>query len=191
VGVFELRNRLVDEYGSYVSSFVRIKDLRIDEEVRRRLGEGILWPDPLIQLNLSFEPGESVDGLVGADVLHEECGRVICRNGDRSQPDELLRLHRHQAEAIKSAQAGDNYVLVTGTGSGKCLSYIVPIVDHVLRRGPGLDTQAIVVYPMNALANSQHGELEKFLWDRRRDRDEPRKRSHRCLPEEKHKDGGE
>jgi ATP-dependent helicase YprA (DUF1998 family) len=178
VGVFELRNRLVDEYGSYVSSFVRIKDLRIDEEVRRRLGEGILWPDPLIQLNLSFEPGESVDGLVGADVLHEECGRVICRNGDRSQPDELLRLHRHQAEAIKSAQAGDN-------------SYIVPIVDHVLRRGPGLDAQAIVVYPMNALANSQHGELEKFLWDRRRDRDEPRKRSHRCLPEEKHKDGGE
>jgi len=54
-------------------------------------------------------------------------------------------------------------VLTTGTGSGKSLSYIVPIVDHVVRRGSGQGIQAIVVYPMNALANSQEKELEKFL----------------------------
>lgn len=36
-------------------------------------------------------------------------------------------------------------------------------MDHVLRRGPGKGIQAIVVYPMNALANSQYGELGKFL----------------------------
>src|SRR6185437_12487650 len=56
-----------------------------------------------------------------------------------------------------------NYVLTTGTGSGKSLAYIVPIVDHVLRRGSGKGIQAIIVYPMNALANSQVGELNKFL----------------------------
>ena len=61
------------------------------------------------------------------------------------------------------AQTGVNYVLTTGTGSGKSLAYIVPIVDHVLRRGSGRGVQAIVVYPMNALANSQEGELTKFL----------------------------
>jgi ATP-dependent helicase YprA (DUF1998 family) len=60
-------------------------------------------------------------------------------------------------------RTGANYVLTTGTGSGKSLSYIVPIVDHVLRRGPGRGIQAIVVYPMNALANSQEGEPERFL----------------------------
>lgn len=54
-------------------------------------------------------------------------------------------------------------MLTTGTGSGKSLSYIVPIVDHVLRNGSGKGIQAIVVYPMNALANSQERELEKFL----------------------------
>jgi ATP-dependent helicase YprA (DUF1998 family) len=43
------------------------------------------------------------------------------------------------------------------------LAYIVPIVDHVLRRGRGQGIQAIVVYPMNALANSQKEELGKFL----------------------------
>ena len=54
-------------------------------------------------------------------------------------------------------------MLTTGTGSGKSLTYILPIVDHVLRRGGGRVIQAIIVYPMNALANSQMGELEKFL----------------------------
>jgi ATP-dependent helicase YprA (DUF1998 family) len=39
----------------------------------------------------------------------------------------------------------------------------VPIVDHVLRAGAGRGIRALVVYPMNALANSQHGELRKFL----------------------------
>jgi len=43
------------------------------------------------------------------------------------------------------------------------LAYIVPIVDHVLRKGSGRGIQAIVVYPMNALANSQDEELAKFL----------------------------
>ena len=62
-----------------------------------------------------------------------------------------MRLHRHQLEAIQQATSNQNYVLTTGTGSGKSLSYIVPIVDHVLRRGSGKGIQAIVVYPMNAL----------------------------------------
>ena len=58
-------------------------------------------------------------------------------------------------------------MLTTGTGSGKSLAYIIPIVNKVLEAKangtyqPGI--KAIVVYPMNALANSQLGELEKFL----------------------------
>jgi hypothetical protein len=161
--VFRLRQRLVDDYGSYVSSFIRIKDERIEEEVLSSLGEGLLWPDPLIQLNPSFEAGETIDELVAEGTLHEECGVVFRRKKDLHDQGEDLRLHRHQADAIRTARAGHNYVLTTGTGSGKSLAYIVPVVDHVLRRGPGRGIQAIVVYPMNALANSQYGELEKFL----------------------------
>ena len=75
----------------------------------------------------------------------------------------ILRLYQHQTEAVRKAREGRNYVLTTGTGSGKSLAYIIPIVDHVLRNGSGKGIQAIVVYPMNALANSQFGELQKFL----------------------------
>ena len=95
-------------------------------------------------------------------VLHEEARRVF-KLGKAEGAETPLRLHRHQADAVKTARTGASYVLTTGTGSGKSLAYIVPIVDHVLRRGSGKGIQAIVVYPMNALANSQAGELEKFL----------------------------
>ena len=104
--------------------------------------------------------------MVAQRVLHPECVRIFRKdkgagaNGGDGKP---LRLYRHQVEAIRAALTGENYVLTTGTGSGKSLAYIVPIVNHVLRRGSGKGIQAIVVYPMNALANSQHGELEKFL----------------------------
>ena len=74
-----------------------------------------------------------------------------------------LPLYLHQEQAIQAAAADRNYVLTTGTGSGKSLAYIIPIVDHVLRVGSGGGVKAIVVYPMNALVNSQREELEKFL----------------------------
>jgi ATP-dependent helicase YprA (DUF1998 family) len=120
----------------------------------------------LIQLTPTFEPGEWIETLVMQGVLHAECARIFRKdkgtdaNGGDGKP---LRLHRHQVEAIRAALTGEHYVLTTGTGSGKSLAYIVPIVNHVLRRGSGQGIQAIVVYPMNALANSQCGELEKFL----------------------------
>jgi ATP-dependent helicase YprA (DUF1998 family) len=77
-----------------------------------------------------------------------------------------LPLHKHQAEAISLASAGESYVLTTGTGSGKSLSYFIPIVDARLKArklDPTPRTRAIVIYPMNALANSQLEELKKFL----------------------------
>jgi len=77
MNVFELRNRLIADYGRYVRSFIRIQDDKIRERVDNELGEGLLWPEPLIQLNPSFEPGEWIDELVESHVLHEECRRVF------------------------------------------------------------------------------------------------------------------
>jgi ATP-dependent helicase YprA (DUF1998 family) len=165
VDVFDLRGQVIGDYGSYVRSFLTIKDQRIDQLVEQELVGGHLWPEPLIQLNPCFEPGDPLTQLVKAGELHPMCLEVFAdkREGDDSKVSRPLRLHQHQVEGIRAANAGDNYVLTTGTGSGKSLAYIVPIVDHVLRRGSGRGIQAIVVYPMNALANSQLGELEKFL----------------------------
>jgi ATP-dependent helicase YprA (DUF1998 family)/very-short-patch-repair endonuclease len=161
--IFNLRNSLVKDYASYISSFIKIRNPAIKNYVNQQLDDGLLWPDPLIQLNPSFKQGEQIDGLVSEGVLHETCRRVFKIKPDTDSTGKPLRLHQHQEEAVRIARGGDNYILTTGTGSGKSLAYIIPIVDSILRRGSGKGIQAIIVYPMNALANSQLGELKKFL----------------------------
>ena len=163
MNVFEMRNRLVHDYDAFVRSFVDIADERTKKVVDEALNGGLLWPSPLVQLNPSFEPGASIDELVAQGILHKTCSEVFRRSKTADSTGQLMTLHKHQDEAIRVARTGANYVLTTGTGSGKSLSYIIPIVDHVLRNGTGKGIQAIVVYPMNALANSQLGELGKFL----------------------------
>jgi len=162
--VFRVRDQLIESYEAYMRSFLRIRDPRIVAKVDEGLAAGVLWPHPLIQLNPAFEPGRSIDELVTEGVLHPTCRQVFRGGKSPERPQgRLLRLHRHQEDAVRAARRGVSYVLTTGTGSGKSLAYILPIVDHVLRQGSGRGIQAIVIYPMNALANSQLGELQKFL----------------------------
>lgn len=163
--VFRLRDKIVlGDYASYTSSFIEIADERIHNEVKEKFASGLLWPDPLLQLNPSFASGGSIDALVQQKVLHPLCGEIFRLNKSADNPHgQPMQLYRHQTDAILAAQGGENYVLTTGTGSGKSLSYIVPIVDYILKNGSGKGIRAIIVYPMNALANSQELELEKFL----------------------------
>ena len=69
-------------------------------------------------------------------------------------------------QAAAKASTQNSFVVTTGTGSGKSLCFFVPIIDAAIRArvaGEPRRTRAIVVYPMNALANSQMGELDKYL----------------------------
>ena len=163
---FEVRRQLVADYAEYIRGFIHIRDAKIRDHVESGLASGLLWPDPLIQLNPAFEPGDSIDELVEDRILHDECANVFQKDKQPwpNNAGKALRLYKHQSDAIRVAVGGQNYVLTTGTASGKSLAYIVPIVNHVLRRGSRRGIQAIIVYPMNALANSQYGELKKFLY---------------------------
>jgi superfamily II DNA/RNA helicase len=168
MGIFGVRDQLVDDYREYTSSFVDVRDPRIRAHVEERMETGYQWPDPWVSLNPNFASGGTITELVAAGLLHPDCERIF-RLKDQASGAEgpVLRLHRHQREAVEIARDGHSYVLTTGTGSGKSLTYIIPIVDRVVRSKadrrwrPGI--KAIVVYPMNALANSQLGELGKFL----------------------------
>src|SRR6202012_2702888 len=77
-----------------------------------------------------------------------------------------IKLHRHQERAVAKARNDESFIVTTGTGSGKSLCFFVPIVDAVVRArraGEARRTRAVIIYPMNALANSQLEELEKFI----------------------------
>jgi len=67
---------------------MQIRDAAIAGRVEDELRDGLLWPDPLIQLNPSFEPGPWVDDLVAEGVLHEDCRRVFRRDKAEGRLDE-------------------------------------------------------------------------------------------------------
>ncbi|WP_034266579.1 protein kinase domain-containing protein [Actinospica robiniae] len=173
--VFAIHRRLISDYRAFTEGAAVIRDDRIAQFVQDDLDAKSQWPDPWLSLNPFFASGGSVTDLVAEGVLHEECGRIFQagkRDDATSCNGRPLTLHCHQREAIDAARSGASYVLTTGTGSGKSLSYIVPIVDRVVRRraadaGNGTPSarrvSAIIVYPMNALVNSQQQELGKFL----------------------------
>jgi ATP-dependent helicase YprA (DUF1998 family) len=170
--VFDVHDRLIADYAAFTDSLVQVRDARIQMYLEREHIDKVRWPDPWISLNPNFATGGTVADLVRNNLLHPDCEPFFrSKSGEDDPGAQSLTLHRHQAEAIEAASSGDSYVLTTGTGSGKSLAYFIPIVDALLRE-PVLDRiSAIVVYPMNALANSQQHELEKYLtWGIPRDR---------------------
>ncbi len=156
--VFALRDRVVDDYRRYIESFVRIRDERIEKFVREEFESGVLWPDPILQLNPAYEPGPTLDDLVAKGTIAPGTAKFF-----RKYDGSPLRLYRHQEQAIEIAQRREPYVVTTGTGSGKSLTYLVPIYDHILRNQPEKKgVRALIVYPMNALINSQFDALKTY-----------------------------
>ncbi|HLH74780.1 MAG TPA: DEAD/DEAH box helicase, partial [Chloroflexota bacterium] len=152
--IFALRDQVVGEYRDYVESFVNILDDQIDAFVRERLASGELWPDAVLQLNPAYEPADTLGALAQRGVICSETARLF-------GPD--LHLYRHQQDALAAGLKGEPYVVTTGTGSGKSLTYLVPIVDAVFRDNPARHSvRAVIVYPMNALTNSQLDALNEY-----------------------------
>src|SRR5690606_33833380 len=55
-------------------------------------------------------------------------------------------------------------VVTSGTGSGKSLTFLATVFNHLFNLGPDKKkgVKAILVYPMNALINSQEEEIKKY-----------------------------
>lgn len=152
MNVFETHARIVSDYASYIRSFINISDPAISKTVDDALAGGKLWPQPLLQFNPSFEMAGSVDDIAKAGVLH----------GAITQIFKGYSLYRHQLEAIKLGIDGQDFVVTSGTGSGKSLTYIGSIFHRLLSEPRSQGVMAIVVYPMNALINSQTNEFKTY-----------------------------
>jgi superfamily II DNA/RNA helicase len=163
--VFKFQENLVEEYKRFSTSFTSIRAQDIRQVVGAAQERGDYWPEPLVQLNANYQRAETVQSLASRGVLHATCAEIF-RLGKPDGRAHDLTLFTHQLQALTLAGAGQSYVVTTGTGSGKSLAFFLPIVNYVLSQkaaGTSRKTSAIVIYPMNALANSQREELEKFL----------------------------
>ena len=152
-------------YRRYVHTFQQFRNPVIKEWVRERVQEGtLLWRDPYIELGRRFKPGASFDSLVEEGALHPDTPKAFTvEAGNRAANP--IKPYKHQSDAVRAITSGHNTIVATGTGSGKSFTFGIPIVSECLRlrdKGvPGI--KAVIIYPMNALANSQYEDFAQRL----------------------------
>jgi superfamily II DNA/RNA helicase len=149
---FQLHSQIMADYRLFVDSFVNIKNKAISRKVEEEMSGGKFWPEPLLQFNPAFESGDSVQGLCSEGVLNPSIQDIFSG----------FSLFKHQVEAIRIGSQGKDFVVTSGTGSGKSLTFLGTIFNHLLNNGTGTGIKAVIVYPMNALINSQTKEIEKY-----------------------------
>ncbi|MEA3351932.1 MAG: DEAD/DEAH box helicase [Chloroflexota bacterium] len=154
-----------DDYRKYVRTFQRIQNPIIRDWILDRVDSGtLLWKQPYVQISRPHAHGEKLTSLVASDSLHEKIPPIF--RTEASDPTSgPIHPYIHQTQAVKKILAGENVVVSTGTGSGKSFAFGIPIVSKALRmraKGePGI--KAVIVYPMNALANSQYDDFASRL----------------------------
>src|ERR1700693_5034542 len=152
MNVFDTHAKIVDDYASYIRSFINIGDPEIRQTVDAALGEGKLWPEPLLQFNPAYELAGSISEITKTGLLHGAISDIF----------KGYSLYRHQIEAMTLGTAGHDFVVTSGTGSGKSLTYIGSIFHKLLTEPQTTGVSAIVVYPMNALINRQTNEFRIY-----------------------------
>jgi ATP-dependent helicase YprA (DUF1998 family) len=150
-------------YRRYLRSLLPVRDPVLASALDERIASSeLLSKGPLLEATPPYETGRTPAELVREGVLSP--GFL-----EPGGPDVSLErpLYLHQEEAIRKAGAGRNMVVATGTGSGKTESFLVPILNELERQhergelGPGV--RALLLYPMNALANDQLKRLRRLL----------------------------
>lgn len=159
MNILQFHEQLIQNYSSFIKSFNTIKDKKIrelvDNEFDERKIRSNFIPDPLIQFNPSFERGLSFSELIIKKLLHPELEKIFYG----------INLYKHQEEAIRLGVNDREFIVTSGTGSGKSLTYLATIFNYILQSSPEKVKNkiiAVLVYPMNALINSQFKEIEKF-----------------------------
>lgn len=123
-----------------------------------------LLADPIFEAKCSWETSDyNLDDL-GGDLLHSDLV-------DALDCAEKKPLHRdchpyvHQVDAWRLVQSGRSCLVSSGTGSGKTECFMLPILDDLLRdsaQGKLVGVRAIIIYPLNALIESQRERLSDW-----------------------------
>ena len=150
-------------YRRYLRSLLPVRDPRIANALDAEIANSpLLTKGPLLEATPPYQGGATLSTLIGEGVLSKALRSLV---SEALPPDRPLYVHQEQA--IRKLAAGRNVIVSSGTGSGKTESFLLPILDALAAEhargelGPGV--RALLLYPMNALANDQLKRLRQIL----------------------------
>jgi len=153
-----LAQQIEDRYRRYLETTFYFRDPELRASFQEALRSGHLRKGPYLEATPVFKRGKETKELLRELLTAApDAGFLRALKGNR-------RLYFHQEEAIRKVSGdGRNVVVATGTASGKTETFLYPILLHLyqeFRSGQlGSGVRALILYPMNALANDQRERL--------------------------------
>ena len=162
----ETLSRLSVNAASSVIARGRLASLALNATLLRRLSakpgsSDSLLADPVFEAARTWESADcNLDDLSG-ELLCPDLVAALDGAGAERMPRNL-NPWSHQLAAWEAARKGLSCLVSSGTGSGKTECFMVPMLDDLLRdpaKGKLTGVRAILIYPLNALIESQRERL--------------------------------
>jgi hypothetical protein len=153
-------DHVIDSYQEYLTTEFRACDPNLRQALQDALSrEGFLAQYPFFSAHQPFKASQAWPDLPLDAKL---AGALQARAGGNPA-------YLYQSTAIAhllGPQAGP-LVISTGTGSGKTEAFLVPVlqaaIEDSIATGGQAGLVALILYPMNALANDQEGRIKWYL----------------------------
>ncbi|MCD6407817.1 DEAD/DEAH box helicase, partial [bacterium] len=150
-------------YIRYLTSTFRLRNNDLRKLFREEVERFWFTNGPILEATPPFKKGCYLKDLIQERALVKNLEKFIydALSYLRNNP-----LYLHQEKALRKILKGRNVVIASGTGSGKTECFLIPILNHLLkeyeegRLTPGV--RALLLYPMNALANDQLRRLREI-----------------------------
>lgn len=165
----EASENIKNEFTSYIATSFHLADQEYNEQFIHELDrKGAVAKGPYLDLGDAFESGHSIESLIQSGDACPLFSELEGHIDDGQKEIKIKRpLYLHQEKALRKINDGKNIVVTTGTGSGKTECFMIPIINYLLseKQAGTLDegVRAILIYPMNALANDQMKRLRLIL----------------------------
>jgi len=152
-----------ESYTRYLTTAFRLRDPKLKALFHQEVERFWFTNGPILEATPPFKSGCYLEDLIKGGILNEECKLFFYPSLPYLQKNPL---YLHQEKAIKKIIKGRNIVIASGTGSGKTECFLLPIYNQLIKEykdgklAPGV--RALLLYPMNALANDQLRRLREI-----------------------------
>ena len=159
----ETTEKIRIDYQDYIASILSVRDQEITNMAHNSVRNTEFVKGPYLETTLPFVQGKSLKDLSEEGLVSKEFATM-----GNAVHFEDWKLRVHQENALRHIiNDKRNMVVSTGTGSGKTECYLYPIFNKLMREKENntLDAgvRALLIFPMNALANDQQKKLRKLL----------------------------
>jgi ATP-dependent helicase YprA (DUF1998 family) len=160
--------RMARRSASAVVARARTGNTALNSVLLRRLSVAPGHPEallasPVFEAAKAWKQGDRTLGELAGPLLDPRLIEALAAGQKYRLPKERPP-YFHQLAAWRAALEEQKSVLVTsGTGSGKTECFLIPLLDDILKRvRVGAGVQAILLYPLNALIESQRERLSEW-----------------------------